>query len=357
MRCLTLAQALRAKGMACRFICRAHEGHMAVRIEAAGFPVTLIPVDPDFAARDDYDGWRGGSAADDIRLTREAIAREGGADILVVDHYGLDAAFERALRPYVGAIVSFDDLHDKPHDCDLLIDQNIGHMPDCFASLVSPETVLLVGANYAPLSADFAERRAASLERRSNMTAPRSLLVAVGGSDHLDVTSRVLSALDPKSGLSLGWIERADVVLAGMAPHLERVKARAAELPAVKLHVDTHAMPDLMLAADLAIGGCGVTAIERCVMGLPTLTFVMAENQEGSALELERAGAAVTLGHGAGVTPGAIAAKLNEIHTSPSRYRDMIESAAGLCDGRGLQRCVPDIIALARPNRRRRGHL
>ena len=346
MRCLTIAAGLREAGVASTFVCRTHDGHMAATIEAAGFAVCLVPVDPAFAVRTDYAGWRGGSLASDIEATRNAMAGIGGADLLLVDHYGLDAAFEQALRPHVRGIVVLDDLYDKPHACDVLIDQNIGHTPELFAPHVAPGTVLLVGADYAPLRRDFADRRAAALARRATVSQPRTLLVAVGGSDHLDVTSRVLAALDPASGLGLDWVETAHIVLAGMAPHLDQVRELVARLPAVRLHVDSRNMPDLMIEADIAIGGSGVTAIERCVMGLPTLIVVMAENQVGSAHRLQSLGATRTLGHGADLTPEGIAGALQALRCDSDGYSRMIAAAARQCDGRGIERILPRIISL-----------
>jgi len=345
MRCLTLAAALRDTGIASHFLCRAHEGHMAAAIERAGFPVRLEPVDPDFGARDDYAGWRGASVESDIRATAALIA-EIGASLLVVDHYGLDIEFERALRSQAQGIIAFDDLYDKQHDCDVLIDQNIGHRPEFFDDLVPPSAIRLVGADYAPLRLDFAQRRAAALARRATTIEPRSLLIAVGGSDSFDVTSRVIEALDPTRDMGLSWVDTAHVVLAGMAPHLDRVRSRASRLPKVQLHVDTREMPDLMVASDIAIGGSGVTAIERCVLGLPTLIVVMAENQEGSARRLAKLGATRTLGHGATLTARAIARDLTALHADTVAYREMVTAASMLCDGRGLERITPAIVSL-----------
>lgn len=347
MRCLALAGELRAAGVECLFLCRAHEGHLGAAIAAAGHRVALAPVAPELAARDDYAGWLGGDLADEIARAGAILAEMGGRPLLVVDHYGLDAAYERALRPRVGGVVVFDDLYDRPRACDILIDQNVGHTPDLFAGL-APGALLLVGAAHAPLRPDFAAAREAALARRRAGGPARALLVSVGGFDHLDVTSRVLEALDPAAGFGLGWIEETHVVLASGAPYLAQARALAERLAGVRLHVDARDMPALLSAADLAIGGSGVSAIERCVLGLPTLIVVMADNQEGSARRLEALGATLTLGHGARLTPAAIAAGLARLGGDARLRHDMMEKAAALCDGHGLARIAGPVIALAR---------
>lgn len=346
MRCLTLAGALREAGVASHFFCRAHDGHMAELIRGRGCNVTLMPVDSAFARRDDYDGWRGGSLDEDIRLTHEAVVASGGADILLVDHYGLDERFETALRPLFRAIAVMDDLHEVRHDCDILINQNIGDEPKLYVGLVPPGARLFVGPDFAQLRLEFAQCRSASLARRRAIDAPAKLLVTAGGADQDNVTARALEALDPASGMGLSWVEHAHVVLTCSSRHLEEVRCLAARLPNVTLHVDTLDMPNLMSECDIAIGGSGVTSIERCVLGLPCVIVVMAENQVSLARRLEAAGAARSLGWAKEVTAAKLASMLNQIRREPGLVQSMSESAAALCDGQGLNRVAPELLAL-----------
>lgn len=347
MRCLSLANELRAAAVDCLFLCRGHEGHLAEMIRAAGHRTSVAPVEAGFGGRSDYSGWRGGTVASEIDWATTMIAAEGGVPLLVVDHYGLDAAYEAALRPICRGVVAFDDLYDKPHACDILIDQNIGHTPDFFGNL-APGAQLLVGARYAPVHPAFASIRDATLARRKMSGRARVLLISVGGFDHMDVTSCALKALDPASGYGLDKIEKAHVVLTGGAPHLAHVRFAVEKIPVARLHIDTVEMPALLAASDLAIGGAGVSAIERCVLGLPTLTVVMAENQEGAARRLEEFGAAVTLGHGRQLTPGDIAEAVCSLSADEVKLQRMIEKAASLCDGQGLARIIAPIVALLR---------
>jgi len=87
-----------------------------------------------------------------------------------------------------------------------------------------------------------------------------------------------------------------------------------------------------MAAADLALGGAGGTAWERCVVGLPTIVLVLAANQEPGARALEAAGAARLIG-GADELPAAL-----EELSRPAALTDLSRRAAGVLDGQGLQR-------------------
>lgn len=346
MRCLSIADSLRQQGARCHFICRAHDGHLGKHIEQSGYDVSLLPIDPAYADRTDYDGWRGGSPADENTLCAQVLKASAPTDILIIDHYGLDSGFETAMRPLVGAIVALDDLHDKPHDCDLLIDQNILHDDALFRQHVTDKTRLMVGADYAPLRDNFAKLRPQSLSRRKALAKPQNLLVALGGYDSLNVTSHIVKALSQPRQFALEWVTKTRIVLSAMAPHLEDIRKACAHNPGIELLVNTSEMPRLMAEADIAIGGSGVSQIERCVMGLPTLIVIMAENQIDSARRLADAGATITLGAGEDITAGQVATALNTIHNSPTKFHDMIDASARLCDGRGLSRIVPAILAL-----------
>ena len=339
MRCLTVAEALRTAGHHAHFLTRDHSGNLSHVIEARGFGVTRLPIDPSWmgVGVGGYDSWRGGSIVSDVELTARAIADFGGCNTLLIDHYGLDKSFESRMRAFAKKVVVIDDLHNRNHDCDMLIDHNIGHGPASYDGLVPGHCLRLVGSTYGMLNPAFAEKRPDSLTRRKHGAGPRALLVSVGGSDLADVSSRVLLARQTAS-LGLGWIAETHVVLSSAAPNLAKVRDLCNRTPGAQLHVDTLAMPELMAVADIAIGGAGVTAMERCTMGLPCLTIVMAENQASSAVYQEQAGASITVGDPEHATADILAGHLRSLHSNPDRLREMSSSAAVLCDGRGLAR-------------------
>lgn len=130
MRCLTLAEALRNDGMGSRFLSRRHPGHLIETIRGRGFPVEVLldltaaqeatfPVE----LRPVHAAWLGTDWASDARQSRAVLAGSA-VDWLIVDHYALDARWERGLRGCCRRLMIIDDLADREHDCDLLLDQN-----------------------------------------------------------------------------------------------------------------------------------------------------------------------------------------------------------------------------------------
>ena len=335
MRCLTLADALRKHGAGSAFVCRAHAGHLGEVIQARGHDLHLLDVD---SAPDDDSGlahaaWLGSSQAQDADACA-AIAARIQPDWLIVDHYALDARWEAVLRPVVGRTMVIDDLADRRHDCDLLLDQNLGRCAADYRDLTPPASDALVGPRFALLRPEFAALRAESLVRREDPQL-KHLLVTMGGIDGNDVTGAVLRALNT---CDLPPDLRITVVLASQAPWLEQVQAQVATMrrPTSVLSGVSN-MARLMTDADLAVGAAGGTSWERCCLGLPTIQFVLAENQKQVAGALAERDAAILFPDEMGLRDG-LAMLLAQL--SPERLRALAEHSAEICDGHGAMAVV-----------------
>jgi UDP-2,4-diacetamido-2,4,6-trideoxy-beta-L-altropyranose hydrolase len=295
MRCLTLAEALRLEGEDCRFVCREHKGNLFEKIQQKGFtlhklasprqkplvPESLGPTDPS------YSSWLGVEQATDAGETIDAL---GGnfPDWVVVDHYALDAQWENILRPTCGKILVIDDLANRAHNCDVLLDQNIASKQVDYLELVPSDCEIMAGPEYSLLRPEFLAKRTYSLSRR-NTSELKHVLINLGGVDKNNITERVLDAL---VNCWLPQATRITIVMGGKAPWLLQVQKKAALLPwksEVKVNVED--MASLMADSDLAIGAAGSTSWERCCLGLPSIIVVIAPNQEQIAKGLEEVGA------------------------------------------------------------------
>jgi len=341
MRCLTLAHALRERGAACRFVCREHRGHLADVIRGRGFQVDLLahgaplqgghPTPP-------HGGWLGTDPATDARQTLAVLDGEM-VDLLVVDHYALDAAWERALRHACRRLAVIDDLADRPHDCDLLLDQNLGRAAADYANLVPGGCKVLAGAEHALLRPEFAALRGDSLARRQS-GALRRILVAMGGVDKDNVTEQVFSAL---KSCKLGPEAAITVVLGPSAPWLAQVRAVAATMPwPTAVEVNAPHMARLMADSDLAIGAAGTTAWERCCLGLPSLIMVLADNQRRGAAALAAANAALLL-KGGDNFPLELAETLAQLGDRQALLA-MQSACAAITGGQGARQLAAELI-------------
>jgi spore coat polysaccharide biosynthesis predicted glycosyltransferase SpsG/RimJ/RimL family protein N-acetyltransferase len=229
-----------------------------------------------------------------------------------------------------------DDLADRRHVCDLLLDQTSGRQDSDYRPLVSTGCELLLGSRFALLRPQFAAARVHALKRRRECSKIRRILVSFGASDPRNISRIVLE------GIALSGIAAdVDVVLGAASPHGEDLRSLADTMAqVVEFHAQVTDMANLMMRADLAIGAAGTSTWERCCLGLPSLVVIAAGNQNLTAEELARAGAAQLLGRSDALTPAAVARAVDDLARNGGELRGMGERATQLCDGRGTLRAI-----------------
>lgn len=339
MRCLTLAKALAAGGAECEFMCREHPGNLLEFIRGQGFPAHPLPLLTEAgrngsAPETAHGHWLGASQSQDAAACRPILA-ERVPDWLITDHYALDSSWERALAPHYRKLLVIDDLADRTHACDALLDQTLGRAMEDYTPLVPGGCQLLCGSPYALLRPEFAALRPYSLQRRAG--APLGeLLINMGGVDKDNLTGQVLAAL-PTCRLPKEC--RITVVMGSTAPWLEQVRQQALELPwPNRVLAGVGNMAQLMADSDLAIGAAGTTAWERCCLGLPTLMLVLADNQLKVAQSLAATGAAALIPREE-MAP-QLAAWVSKLLTTAGALEAMSQAAQQVVDGGGAQRIV-----------------
>ncbi|MHC6224577.1 UDP-2,4-diacetamido-2,4,6-trideoxy-beta-L-altropyranose hydrolase [Pseudomonas sp. X10] len=286
MRCLTLARALRDLGHQCLFASREHPGNLNTFVQSQGFEVRSLPMGQSQDSGLFHAHWLGASQQEDAQVCHRII-ESFRPDWLVVDHYALDLRWEEAVMPPHCRLLVIDDLADRPHRCDVLLDQNLGKKVDDYRPWVPDDCMILTGPFNALLRSEFAALRGESLSRRSGRPL-HEVLIALGGVDQYNHTGAILEAL--KSCELPGNI-RFTVVLGATAPHLQAVREMAISCPwSVEVLCGISDMAERMASADLAIGAGGGTTWERCCLGLPTLLVILAENQKPAGLALEATG-------------------------------------------------------------------
>ncbi|TRZ68761.1 MAG: UDP-2,4-diacetamido-2,4,6-trideoxy-beta-L-altropyranose hydrolase [Comamonadaceae bacterium] len=272
MRCRTLGSALQLRGAHIRFITRKHSGHLAEVLARDGFQVELLPEPAGAGCEAGYAGWLGVSQEEDARQTIAAL-KGLVCDLLVVDHYALDSVWESLLSPHASKIMVIDDLANRAHACDLLLDQNYSLSgPDRDQPWVPATCQLLLGPRYALLRPEYAQIRESMAPRTGSV---QRVLIYMGGSDSANITWMVLRALSSSRLQHLA----VDVVI---GPNFvfqieitEMVKAR----PRTQAYGQQPHLAGLMATADIVVGAGGATTWERLCLGVPSLVVSIADNQ------------------------------------------------------------------------------
>ncbi len=338
MRCLTLADALRERGAEVHFMCRDLPGHLGGVLADKGYPVHWLPAPGDDEAaiptHTAHSAWLGVPWVVDADQTRERLAGLPEIDWLIVDHYALDRAWESRLRPLVQRIMVIDDLADRPHDCNLLLDQNLYEdMDQRYVGLVPADCRPLLGPRYALLRPEFREARK-TLRQRDGVV--RRMLVFFGGADPTNETAKALRAIQLLERPEIA----VDVVVGAANPHRAEIEALCAALPNASFHCQVANMAELMARADLAIGASGVSTWERAALGLPALVVTVAENQKAIAYAADDNGLIICLGDKVQIKDTDWVMALRKVLSNPDLLVEMSSIALFLNDGQGVKMIV-----------------
>jgi UDP-2,4-diacetamido-2,4,6-trideoxy-beta-L-altropyranose hydrolase len=333
-RCLALADGLAAAGDTCILVSRGLPESLRDRAERQGHQVVPLPAQQPFAARPGdtaHAAWLGAAWEDDADATSAALIP--GVDWLVIDHYAIDRRWEGRAAPAAGHVLVIDDLADRPHECTILIDQNLcPRSRQRYRALVPKDCETLLGPRHALLREQFTARRKAGIRRHRRV---ERILVFLGGSDPANFTAVAvdgLKRLDPPV--------QAEIVIGSGNRQRDLIAASCAGDERFRVEGDVENMADLLAAADLAIGAAGVSSWERACLGLPAVIVTLAANQEGPAQELARRGLVRLLGRAGEVGPGDVAQAIEALRDDPAELARMGRAAAGIVDGGGVNRVV-----------------
>lgn len=310
MRCLSLAGELRAKDILVKFICSNLPGNQAGILEKNGYTVHLLPYN---------------ASQTEVQQTINTVEQEVcKVDWIIIDHYAIDEPWEKQLRPYIKRIMVIDDLANRRHDCDLLLDQNYyDNMKSRYEGLVSNHCRKLLGPKYALLRPEFLWERK-NLRTRDGLI--RRILIFYGGTDPGNETEKALKAIRK---LNLPGVA-IDVVVGSTNPNRVRIGELCSSIPGVSFYCQVDNMAQLTANADLALCAGGSATHERCMLGLPSIVTIIADNQLETTAVLDKAGAVRSIGLSRDVTVKKIADAVAEAIANPEAVRDIGKRALQL---------------------------
>jgi UDP-2,4-diacetamido-2,4,6-trideoxy-beta-L-altropyranose hydrolase len=321
-RCLTLAKALQAMGAQVSFACRRQAGDLTAQIAAQGWPVHALAVEsPGDSNIEALLPWQ-----PDIAALAEQLPPGTRFDWIVVDHYGLDRHWELAARQWAAQVMAIDDLANRAHVVDLLLDQNFNASAQRYAPWLAGPCRSLLGPRHALLREEF-ERDARPVRQ-----LVERVLVNFGGMDAQGQTLKAGQAM-------LGFARLQVTLVAGLGnPHWPELQALMAQRPEWQLLAYSADFGQLMASADLFIGAAGGTTWERAALGLPTLCMAVADNQQDNAQALAAAGVHCYLGPCAQVSVAALAQAIGELLDDFATRQQYARLSRQLVDGRGATR-------------------
>ena len=337
MRCLSLANQLQKSGYDIVFVIRPQNGDLSAYIAELGYKVIKLNRLNTFTSprsTDDYKSWL---QVTEIQDAKEFLSIALDAEIVVVDHYGINLAWEEFVKSSITCkLVVIDDLV-RQHNADLIIDQTYGADPNEYLSHSTVKYVL-TGSEYALLNTQFSDFHKLAVEEREAKNTHK-LLISMGGVDKPNATLKVLEALSIREAKF-----DTTVLLSERAPHFNLVSSFCKRNENWVKHIPfSNNMATLMLKHTIAIGAPGSTSWERACMGLPSIIIPLAKNQLQICRNLVNAGCAISL------CKEEIANTLNfKLDELLSNYEKMTSSSLEICDGMGVNRVVKKMNELVR---------
>jgi len=347
MRCLALADTLRESGIQAEFISRQLVGHTIELTEARGYRVHSLPVasfnrDSVFSSKLKHQAWLGCSQAEDADQSA-AILQDIKPDWLIVDHYAIDIEWEKATSPYRKHLMVIDDLADRTHDCQLLLDQNwfSASTNNRYDHLLPESCIKMLGPTFALLKPEFSTLRQLMPEKDGYI---RRILVSMGGGDPSNETLKVLLALMKPELMHIV----VDVVCGVNHQDIASVKELATQRGATNLHSALPSLAGLMARADLMIGAGGTTTWERMCLGLPAIVISLAENQYQPNLSLAQDGYILFAGKKEEVSIEKLQNMICSLVGNRNSYLQLSRTAWKLVMGDGTSKVVNTLMKISK---------
>lgn len=306
MRCLTIAHHLKKQGIEVFFWMEPLQGNLIDYVKKQGF--------------------------DNIQQAEQA-------DLYIIDHYGIGGEWERKHRPYAKKIMVIDDLANRPHDCDLLLDQNVvPNYESRYDELVPNHCIKLLGPKYLIMRDEFIEARQHLRKRTGEV---KRLLLFMGGTDPTNETLKVLQALEETSTV----FERIDVVVGNGNAHKVEIEQICCKRN-FHYHCQIDYIAKLMQQADFSIGAGGSTTWERCYVGLPSSCTIVADNQFVTTEYAAELGAVWNLGWHEQVTVETYIQLLNSLPINKKRIHQISEKGLILTESKVPNTWLHEIMEL-----------
>jgi UDP-2,4-diacetamido-2,4,6-trideoxy-beta-L-altropyranose hydrolase len=267
------------------------------------------------------------------------IIQDRKADCIVIDHYGLGADFEKQFMREGTLVVALDDLPNRPHHCDVLVDANPGRVESDYLDWLHDRrrTVLFLRSRYALLRPEFwraRERGFRGLRRK-----PRKLLIALGAADPNNLSAQLVEAATAFRAIGLS----VTLIVGQTNPRLEDLKHRC-KAHDVRLLCNPPDLVAVMGGADIAISGAGTTCYEFACLGVPMVALIMVDNQRDVGYAVESIGAASVIDCRAGLDLQRVIDEVSAI-ASDLVLRERISAAAqAMISGDGARRLVDDLV-------------
>ncbi|MFN8370973.1 MAG: UDP-2,4-diacetamido-2,4,6-trideoxy-beta-L-altropyranose hydrolase [Bacteriovoracaceae bacterium] len=326
VRCLTLAQQiLKTTTNTITFITRKDDGNFNHLIKNnPEIKIIELPTEPDFDIKDDS-----------IK-TAEILKSFNSVDLLIIDHYQIDITWELVVQNHTKKIMVIDDLYNREHSCDFLLDQNIINLTNPYSNLVKKACTFFLGPSYALLREQFLDQKK-QMNELANLETINSILLFFGGSDPENETIKAIIAVTSMNFKKIRCIVPNNFKVKEFIKNFEQHEN-------IEFLSNVQDMASLLINTDLYVGAGGSITWERCCLGVTGVVVSIADNQTEIAEQLDQQKFHYYLGTTKEVTVTSYIRTISEIIANLDELNNYRRKSFQLVDGLGVEKIVESIL-------------
>ena len=338
-RCLTLATQLKESFVKSIFFVRQYDSNLLNIIDENGFEYSVIGSSTNKLFSDRHAEWLGVTQQIDAEEFLKS-ASDFRIDGLVIDHYSIDYVWESTVKERLGLpILVIDDLANRKHNCEILLDQN--YWPDMdkrYTGLIPDDCQCFFGPEYALLKPIFYKliRDNMSLKPTAN-----TVLVNFGGVGNFKLWQVVLPALLECNKFNFHIVT--GKLLPNKYTYLSSLVRNSSH---IYIEEVTNKMPELMRVSAYSLGACGSTVWERFCLGLNSALIDIAENQRELVKYLDEQELIDYLGSLETITTEEVINFITNLQLDSKSYVNRKSRIQDLVDGLGPKRIESHIIKI-----------
>jgi UDP-2,4-diacetamido-2,4,6-trideoxy-beta-L-altropyranose hydrolase len=276
---------------------------------------------------------------DSVSELPDILSSVGECELLILDDYSINNEIETLCRNFVNKIAVIEDIPSRLHDCDFLIDQTPGRKPDEYNDLIPSGALKLVGEKYVLLRKEFLGFRHKSYKRKKQFKKNKSILISYGSLDEHDLICKTIELINEENmDVSI------NIIISSASKSIEKIKSYQNNISNIKLYIDVENVAEVISNSDLAIGAAGLSSLERCCLGLPSIIIETSDNQRELAKGLAKNDCANYLGKFSEVNWKQVGKILKKIMKDDEILERLSSVSMAHIDGHGAMRVAISLL-------------
>jgi UDP-2,4-diacetamido-2,4,6-trideoxy-beta-L-altropyranose hydrolase len=191
---------------------------------------------------------------------------------LIIDDYKTNYSWEKKISKFFVKVLVIDDEIKKKHFCDYYLNQNIiDNSKKKFFLKNFNDSRCMLGPRYALI-----EKKYSKYSRLIKKKILKNIIISFGGSDRENLTGRVLQILSKQKYINF----KINVILGPSNNFYRELKKKYLTNKNIFLHKNLSSLSKLNFLSNLAIGSAGISSWERLCVSLPSIVFLVSNNQK-----------------------------------------------------------------------------